>query len=193
MSRIRLNTRFLATEGIPEIMTIGMIPFMMLAYFCGWVHGGIDTTFCVVVCFLCVWSAGYKEWQSVKEKISRLHFGIFGLSYLTVMACGTKLYAMTDMSEMHKLFVLAIVMVPCVMIAVNYLNTIRMAEKIEEKDRKHRIAVAGYKALWAVAGLLLAYSACFWLVYYCGEALTSYFGISRFESWQVALHNMLDF
>lgn len=192
MKRIRLNTRFIAEEAVPELLTIGMIPFTLLACFCEFVHGFIDTTLCAIVFLLCSWSAGYREWQSVKKKVSKLHFWIFALSFLTVMACGTKLYAMTDMSEMHRLLVLALVMLPCILIAVKYNNAIHTVEKYEENDREQRIALAGYKALWTVVSVLLAYSACFWAVYYWGDVLSNLVGVARLESWQMAMHNMLD-
>lgn len=187
MKKIKVNTRFLATEGIPQLLTIGMIPFMMLALFSGWTHG-IDTALCAITCLLCIWSMGYSEWLEVKEKISKLHFGIFGVSYLTVMACCTKLYAMTDVSETQKLFILAVIMIPCVIIAAGYVKAYHRAEKFEENDRERRIAMAGYKALWTVALFLLVYAAFFWIVYFWGSSLADLFGIERLESWQAAMN-----
>ena len=51
MKKIRLNTRFLATEGIPQLLTVAMIPFTMIVYFSGWLRGGIETTICASVFF----------------------------------------------------------------------------------------------------------------------------------------------
>lgn len=187
---MKINTKFLATEGIPEILTVGMIPFTMLALFCGWAKGSIELTLCTIVLLLCIWSVGYSEWLEVKGKISRLHFGIFGLSYLTVIALGGKLYAMTETASTHKLFILAIVMAPCIMIAVRYNNAIDKAEKLEEKDREAHIAAEGYEALWTVAILLLVYSFCFWAVYCWGDALSVFTGYPRLESWQAAMHSL---
>lgn len=192
MNRIRVNTKFLATEGIPELITVGMIPFTLLAYFNEWVHGPIETALCAVVFLLCTWSLGYSEWLEVRSKISRLHFCVFCMSFLAVMACGAKLYAMSNTSQMQSLFTLAIVIVPSIMIGVGYNNAIRKAEVYEEKNREHHIAVAGYKALWTVAIFLIAYSVCFLAIFYFGDALSNLFGISRFETWQVAMHNILN-
>ena len=49
MKEIRLNTRFLATEGIPQLLTVAMIPFTMIVFFSGWLRGGIETTICASV------------------------------------------------------------------------------------------------------------------------------------------------
>lgn len=133
MKKIRLNTKFLATEGIPELLTIGMIPFTMLAYFCGWCHGSVETISCAVVFVLCTWVAGCRKLHEVKNNISRLHFGVFGLSFLFMMAVGVKLYAMTDTASSSRLFILAVAMAPCLLIGVGYNNTIRKAEEYEEK------------------------------------------------------------
>ena len=193
MKRIRLNTRFIAEEAVPVFLTVGMIPFCMLAYFCEWVHGFIDTTLCAVVFLLCVWSTGYREWEEVKNKmVSKLHFGIFAFSFLFFISVITKLYAMTDAASSSKLFIIAIAMVPYLIIGAGYNNSISRAEKCEEKDREHHAAVEGYHALWNVAIFLLVYSACFWAVYYWGSELSACFGISRFESWQATMHNLLN-
>lgn len=191
MKKVRLNTKFLAEEGIPEIMTVCIIPTTMLAYFCGWCHGGVETSLCAVVFLLCAWSAGYREWQEVKEKVSRLLFGVFCLSFLAVMVCGAKLYAMTDIRDVNRLLVLALVMLPSILIAHKYNNTIRKAEKFE-KDREHRMAVQEYYPLWAVAAFLLAYSACFYAIYYFGDSLSEFFSLPRLSAWQAAIHNTLD-
>ena len=145
MKKIRLNTRFLATEGIPQLLTVAMIPFTMIVYFSGWLRGGIETTICASVFFLCSWSLGYAEWKLVRGKISKLHFGIFCASFLFMMAVGAKLYAMTDTASSSRLFILAVAMAPCLLIGVGYNNTIRKAEEYEEKDKEHHIAVAGIK------------------------------------------------
>lgn len=192
MKKIRLNTKFLATEGIPELLTVAMIPLTLLAYFCQWVHGFIDTALCAVVFLLCVWSTGYREWEEVKNKmISKLHFGIFAFCFLFMIALGTKLYSMTDASS-SKLFILAITMVPCLIIGAGYNNSIRRAEAFTEEEKDHRVAQAGYHALWTVAIFLLAYSACFMTIFYFGDALTDFFTMPRLGAWQAAMHNMLN-
>lgn len=122
-----------------------MIPFTMLAYFCGWCHGSVETISCAVVFVLCTCVAGCRKLQEVKNNISRLHFGVFGLSFLFMMAVGVKLYAMTDTASSSRLFILAGAMAPCLLIGVGYNNTIRKAEEYEEKDKEHHIAVAGIR------------------------------------------------
>lgn len=109
-----------------------------------------------------------------------------------MMAVGAKLYAMTDTASSSRLFILAVAMAPCLLIGVGYNNAIRKAELYEEKDRGQHIAVAGYHALWTIVIFLIAYSACFWIIFYFGDALSNLLGITRLESWQVAMHNMLD-
>lgn len=186
----KINTRFIAEEAVPELLTIGMIPFCMLAYFCEWVHGVIDTALCAVVFLLCVWSTGYREWEEVKNKISKLHYGIFAFCFLFMIALGTKLYSMTEIVSSSKLLILTIAIVSCLLIGVGYNKTICRAEKYEEKDREHRIAMAGYHALWTVAIFILVYSAFFWAIYYFGDALSDFIGVSRLATWQTAMHNM---
>ena len=83
--------------------------------------------------------------QEGKNNISRLHFGVFGLSFLFMMAVGVKLYAMQDNASYSRLFILAVAMAPCLLIGVGYNNTIRKAEEYEEKDKEHHIAVAGIR------------------------------------------------
>lgn len=192
MKKIKLNTKFLATEGIPQLLTVGIVPATSLAYFCGWVNGVVDTTFCAVVFMLSVFSIGYSEWELVKGKISKLHFGLFGVAFLCLSTLGSKLYAMTEATSTQKLFVLAVVMLPCLMVYANYNNSVHKAEKYEEKDRERCMALAGYKALWSVTIFLLAYSACFRAVYYFGDALSDFLGTSRLAAWQTAMHNMLN-
>ncbi len=190
--KIRLNTRFLATKGIPKLLTVMMIPFTMLVYFSGWLRGGVETTICAVVFLLCTWSVGYGEWKLVRDKISKLHFGIFGVSFLFVLALAIKLFAMTETSSILKSFALSMAVVPCVIIAAGYNNTIRRAEKVEEKYKERYIAQAGYKALWTIAMALLVYSVFFLAVYYRGSGLSAYFGMPRFESRQTAMQNILN-
>lgn len=190
MKKIRLNTKLLATEGIPQLLTVGIVPVTTLAYFCGWVNGVVETTFCAVVFMLSVFSIGYSEWELVKGRISKLHFALFGMSFLGILTLGTKLYAMTEATSTQKLFFLAFAMLPCLMVGASYNNAIHKAEKYEEKDREHRIAMAGYHALWTVAIFLLVYSACFWAIYYFGDALSDFIGVSRLAAWQTAMHSM---
>lgn len=190
--KVRLNTKFLATEGVPELLTVGMIPFTMLAYFCDWVHGGVETTMCAGVCLLCIWSTCYREYQNVQDRISKLHFAVFCAAFLSVFAIVTKLYAMTEATSTQKLFFVAIAVVPCLIVCASYNNAVHKAEKCEEKDKERRKTLAGYKALWTVAIFLLAYSACFWAVYFWGDTLGDLLGMSRLSVWQVAMHNILN-
>lgn len=192
MKKIRFNIRFLATEGVPEIVTVGMIPFTMLALFCGWVHGGFEITLCAIVFMLCTWSTCYREYQEVQDRISKLHFGLFCISFLFTMALGAKLYAMTDTTSTRKLMAMMIFMMPCLMINVGYNSAIRRAEQFEDIDRERRIALAGYKALLTVAIIVLSYSVCFMTVYYWGDTLSALFGFTKIELWQMTFHNMLN-
>lgn len=192
MKKIRLNTRFLATEGIPQLLTVGMIPFTMLVFFSGWLRGGVETTICVAVFLLCTWSVGYGEWKLVRDKISKLHFGIFCVSFLFVLALALKLFAMTEVSSSHKIFALSMAILPCLVIAAGYNATIRRSETFAEENKEYCIAQAGYKALRVVATFILWYFAFFLVVYYWGNDISACLGQPRLESWQMAMHRLLN-
>lgn len=192
MKKIRLNTQFLATEGIPQLLTVAMIPFTMIVYFSGWLRGGIETTICVSVFLLCTWSIGYGEWKLVHGKISKLHFAIFCASFLFINALPIKLFTMTEISSNLKIVALTMAIVPSLAIVAAYNNTIRRAEKWEEEYKERRVAQAGYKALGVVAIALLGYSAFFLVVYCWGNELSSCFGMPRIGSWQMAMHRLLE-
>lgn len=166
---LQLNEMKKITEGIPQLLTVTMIPFTMLVYFSGWLRGVIETTICAVVFLLCTLSVGYGEWKLVHGKISKLYFGLFCGSFLFILALAMKMYAMTGVSSNLKVFALSMAVVPCLMIVAGYNATIRRAEKWNEKCNERHIAQSGYKALWAVAIALLGYSAFFFVVYYWGQ------------------------
>ena len=182
---MKFNTRLLT-----QLLAVCMIPFTMLVFFSGWLHPGVETTVCAAVFILTTSWLAYDQWQKVRGMISLLHFGIFLASLLCIIALATKLFCMTEIGSVRKVFVLSMAVVPGIVIAAAYNNTIRRAETFaEEKER--RVAQAGYKALWRVVIFLLLYSVCFLAIYFWGNELTDFLGQPRLEAWQSALHHVL--
>lgn len=129
MKKIKLNNKYIATQGLPGLITVELIPLSMFAIACGWVHGSIGTIVCVLVCLLCTWSAGYSEWLNAKGKVSKLHFGLFCMSFLVTMAVGAAVCAMTEISTTLKLLFVAMSLALNFMFFIEYNNAIHRAEK----------------------------------------------------------------
>ena len=162
MKKIRLNTRFLVNEGIPEIMTLGVALYIVCVFVNDWIHGVISTIFSAIVFGLSAWSVCSREYSEVKGKVSKLHFTVFELSFLAMMLGFAKLYAMSEQGTMVQLSFGFIVIAQFLLIGWTYNNAIHCEQENDEYRKR-----AGYHALWIFAMFFILY-AIFWGIIYFG-------------------------
>lgn len=182
----RINYKFLLTEGIPELTTIGLIPFIILAFCSGWIHGTINTIFSIIVLVLCTSSAIYREHMTAKDKVSKTLFGIFCLSFTIMIVSMSLLYSTGNRSiETLLWFVVALYQA----VAVGYVYCIAWNEADKAKQ-KQKVKAACRNILKQLAAAFVAAAALLLCTYMWGSEMADIFGMSRLESWQIALHRL---
>lgn len=182
----RINYKFLLTEGIPELTSIGLIPFIILAFCSGWIHGTINTIFSVIVLVLCTSSAIYGEYMTVKDRVSKTLFGIFCLSS-TIMIVSMSLLYSTGSRSIETLLCLAAALYQAVAVGYVYCVAWNEADKAKQKQKIKAACRNIQKQLVVAFVFTTALLIC---IYLWGSEMADFFGTSRLESWQIALHRL---